>query len=136
MTKRYVRAHTAHTDLSADIFDHRDEEVVQALVTAGALVALADGELQPAERAELVNFVDRQGFAPTTSRRDIAEAFDSRLRELGTPAGPHVIVDTLRPMAGRSLASVVIRTADACDAFSVGFQPIAPAAGRWVPVPR
>jgi tellurite resistance protein len=112
MTKRYVRANAIHSELAADYLDHRDEEVMQALVTAGALVALADGELHAVERDELVNFVDRQGFVPTSSPRDIGEAFDSRVRELGEPSCANVIVDTLRPMAGRSLASVVVRTAE------------------------
>ena len=112
MTRHYVRAHTTHTDHAGDILDHCDGEVLQALVTAGALVALADGELDTAERAELVNFVDRQGFAPTASPDEIAAAFDCRVRELDTPSSINVIVDTLRPLAGRSLASVVMRTAE------------------------
>ena len=112
MTRHYNRAHATHADHAADIIDHRDEEVMQALVTAGALVALADGELDTVERAELVNFVDRQGFAPTASPDEIAAAFDSRVRELDTPSSINVIVDTLRPLAGRSLASVVMRTAE------------------------
>ena len=112
MTRHYVRSSTKQANLATDHLDHRDEEVMQALVTAGALVALADGELEAVERDELVNFVDRQGFAPTMSARDIAEAFDSRVRELGGRHCANVIVETLRPLAGRSLASVVIRTAE------------------------
>ena len=112
MTRHYNRAHAAHADHAGDILDHRDEEVMQARVTAGALVALADGELDTAERAELVIFVDRQGFAPAASPDEIAAAFDSRVCELDTPSSINVIVDTLRPLAGRSLASVVMRTAE------------------------
>ncbi len=51
-----------------------DREVMQALVTAGALVALADGQVDAIERDALVDFIDR--------------------------------------LAGRSLASIVVRTAE------------------------
>jgi len=112
MTKHYVRSSATTANLTAHYLEHRDEEVMQALVTAGALVALADGELEAVERDELVNFVDRQGFVPTTSPRDIADAFDSRVRELEDRCCAKVIVDALRPLAGQSLASVVVRTAE------------------------
>ena len=59
---------------------------MQALVTAGALVALSDGRVEAAERDELVNFVDQQGFVPTISRQEIAEAFGSRVRQLDRDA--------------------------------------------------
>ena len=82
------------------------------MVTAGALVALADGKVDASERDELVEFVDRQGFVPTISRHRIAEAFDNRVRQLKDRDGARVIVDTFRPLAGLSMASVVIRTAE------------------------
>ena len=51
MANRYTRS-----SIAGDL-DHRDEEVMQALVTAGALVALSDGRLEAVERDELVNFI-------------------------------------------------------------------------------
>ncbi len=112
MTNRYVLPSTTTAKLTADYLDYRDEEVMQGLVTAGALVALADGELKAVERDELVNFIDRQGFAPTISKADIAETFDSRVRELEGRYCANVIVETFRPLTGQSLASVVVRTAE------------------------
>ena len=85
-----------------------DEDMLQALVTAGALVALADGELAPVERGELLSFIDRQGFIPTISQQDAAAAFDNRVRQLEDRYGANVILETLRPLAGLSLASVVM----------------------------
>ena len=90
----------------------RDEDMLQALVTAGALVALADGELAPVERGELLSFIDRQGFIPTISQQHAAAAFDNRVRQLEDRYGANVILETLRPLAGLSLASVVMRTAE------------------------
>ena len=45
----------------------RDEDMLQALVTAGALVALADGELAPVERGESAR-VHTHYFAAGRSR--------------------------------------------------------------------
>jgi tellurite resistance protein len=91
---------------------HCDEALMQALVTAGALVALSDGRVDGAEQEELVNFVDRQGFVPTFSPQEIAEAFSARVRQLKDREAAGVIVESLRPMVGQSLASIVVRTAE------------------------
>ena len=112
MTNRYASANTATAELAADYADYRDKEVMQALVTAGALVALADGHLEDVERDELVGFIHRQDFAPTISQRGIAKAFDNRVRELQENYNPNVVIEALRPLAGLSLTSVVIRTAE------------------------
>ena len=111
MANRYDPSSTTTNKPTSDYLYISDEEVMQALVTAGALVALADGELEKVERDELVSFIDRQGFAPTILQADIANTFDSRVRELEGPYCANVIVETLRPLTGRSLASVVVRTA-------------------------
>jgi tellurite resistance protein len=111
MANRYIPSKTATVELTAHDLNYRDEEVMQGLVTAGALMALADGEVKTVERAELVNFVDRQEFVPTISQANIAETFDSRVRELEGRYCANVIVETLRPLTGQSLASVVVRTA-------------------------
>lgn len=111
MGNRYIPSTTATVQLATYDLDYRDEEIMQGLVTAGALVALADGEVKTVERAELMNFIDRQGFVPTISQVDIAKTFDSRLRELESRYCANIIVETLRPLTGQSLASVVVRTA-------------------------
>jgi len=112
MAEQQPRPRVTTAQLVADYIEHRDEEVMQALAAAGALVALADGKLETAERDELVSFVDRQGFAPTAARRDIAAAFDQKTRELEGQLSANAVVETFRPLAGRSLASVVVRTAE------------------------
>ena len=112
MANRYIRSTTTTAELTADYHDHRDEEVMHALVSAGALVALSDGQLKAVERDELVNFIDQQEFVSTISRYEIAEVFDKRVRQLKDRHSANVIVETLRPLAGLSLASVVLRTAE------------------------
>jgi tellurite resistance protein len=82
MVTRYFHPAATTTEFAVDHPDNRDKQVMQALVTAGALVALSDGQVKAIERDELVNFVDRQGFVPSISRQEIAEAFDNRVQQL------------------------------------------------------
>jgi tellurite resistance protein len=113
MTNRYAITNcTASAELAADQGSCRDKKVLQALVTAGALVALADGHLENVERDEVVGFVHRQAFAPTISHSGIAKAFDNRVRELEERYDPNLIIEALRPIADLSLTSVVLCTAE------------------------
>jgi tellurite resistance protein len=111
MTKRYTHSSATTAEHMADRLDNRDEDVMQGLVTAGALVALADGRVEEVERDELLNFIDRQQLAPTIPRTDIAEVFDRRVQQLEDRDSAEVIIENLRPLVGLSLASVVLRTA-------------------------
>jgi tellurite resistance protein len=112
MAKRYTNSGFTTPKLVAEYSDYRDEEVMEALVTAGGLVALADGRVETVERDELLNFIDRQQLVPSISQHDIAHAFENRLRQLEDRDSVQAIVDALRPLAGLSLASVVIRAAE------------------------
>jgi tellurite resistance protein len=123
MSKRYTRPNAVIAALTTNFLGHSDEEVMQALVTAGAVVALADGWIAAVERAELVNYLDRQGLVPTMSRDDIAEAFDNRARQLEDRDSAEVIVTAFRPLAGLSLASVVVHTAERVAAADCQIHP-------------
>jgi tellurite resistance protein TerB len=111
MAERYIHS-SPTTALNTGYLSNRDEEVMQALVTAGAFVVLADSRVDAIEPDELVNCIDRQEFVPTISQNNIAEAFDNRVRQLGDRDTANVIVETFQPLAGPSLASVVVRTAE------------------------
>jgi tellurite resistance protein len=112
MADRYIISKTITPELTTNDPNQWDQEVMQALVTTGALVALSDGRVETVERDELVRFVDQQGFAPTIAPEEIAETFAHRVRQLEDRHSASVIVESLRPLAGRSLASVVVRTAE------------------------
>jgi tellurite resistance protein len=68
--------------------------------------------VKPVERDELLNFIEQQGFAPDTAKGDIRELFDSRLRQLEDRHTLDTIIHALRPLAGLSLSSTVVRTAE------------------------
>jgi tellurite resistance protein len=121
MSKRDPRSKAMRIDDAvADYVDQRDEQMLQALVTAGAFIAVADGQIQLVERDELIDFVTRQGFVPASSKQDVAEAFDSRVRQLEDSRVRQLdgrdmfiaVFESVRPLAGMSLSSVVVRTAE------------------------
>jgi tellurite resistance protein len=89
-----------------------DEQVVTALVTVGAFVALTDGHVDRVERDAAVSYIDQRGLAPTISRRRIAEFFVARARHLENRDFADLIVDALRPVAALSLTFDVIRIAE------------------------
>lgn len=89
-----------------------DEQVVRALVTVGAFVALADGRLDASERDETVNYIDRQQLAPSISPPRIAAFFDARARHLEGRDFADLIADALRPVAALSLTFDVVRIAE------------------------
>jgi tellurite resistance protein TerB len=87
-----------------------EEDVMQGLVAARALVAVADGRVPAIEREELINFMQR--LMPAISANAIGELFDHRVREFEDRDVVEVITERLRPLAGLSLASAVVRTAE------------------------
>jgi tellurite resistance protein len=111
MATQYPPSSTT-AERASDYSDQGDQEIMQALVTAGALVALADGQAEAVERDELIDFIDRQRLVPAISRHDIAETFDNRVRQLENRDSLDLIIQAFQPLAGRSLASVVVRTAE------------------------
>ena len=113
MVKRHKRSDAGSmAEFVTDYLEQRDEEVMQALLAAGLFVACADGRVTRIERDELLDFIDRQGLAPNSSSRDVREALESLIRQLQAGDLLQTLVELLRPVAGLSLSSVVVRTAE------------------------
>ena len=70
MAKKHKRPSITTVDLAAEYLDQRDEQLMQALVTAGAFVALADGRVKDIERDELLSYVDAQDLVPTIAQQN------------------------------------------------------------------
>ena len=102
------RSRLTPAELMAQYLDDRNEELLDAVVTAAALVARADGRIEPAERGLLVDFLDRNGFLSVFTRNEILDAFERRVRELDEERGAETAVDSLGRLAGRSPARLVI----------------------------
>jgi tellurite resistance protein len=101
----------------------RDEQAMTALATAGALVALADGQVDAVERDEAVDYIDRCRLAPTVSRQRVAEFFDGRVRRLQDRDFTELVVEAFRPVACPSLVSEVIRLGERIAAADRRFHP-------------
>ena len=112
MAKKHKHPSITTDDLVAEYFDQRDEQVMQALVTAGAFVALADGRVKDIERDELLSYVDAQDLVPTIAQQEIVVAFDNRVREIEDRGSANVIVDAFRPLVGRSPSSFLVGVAE------------------------
>jgi tellurite resistance protein TerB len=106
--------HYIRPDVTGELRDpfDCDEQVVRALVTVAAFVALADGRIDAIERDEAVDYIVRRQLAPTISRRRITDFFDARARHLEDRDFGDLIVEALRPVAALSLAFDVIRIAE------------------------
>jgi len=94
--------------------DHQypsDDEVLHALATIGALVALADGLVADAEREALVDFSTKQRLISKASASTLGRVFDDRVEQLQGPACAQIILKSLRPLVGRSAGSAAVRTA-------------------------
>src|SRR5262245_13974087 len=99
-------------DITAAYVDDREDELLDAAVTAAALIARADGTVEPIERSEMLDVLRRNGLLSVFTRFDILDAFDSRLRQLEEDEGMEVAVDSLRRLAGRSPAWLVVETGE------------------------
>ena len=98
--------HSTHGELAGPF----DCDTVNALVTAGAFVALADGRVQTVERDEVVHYIHQRRFAPT--RQHITYLFDERARQLQEADFANVVLEALRPVPSMSLTSDVTRIAE------------------------
>lgn len=78
-----------------------DDELLDAVASAAALVTCADGKADAVERAETVNFLARNGFLATVGRADILDTFDPRLRFFQGPSG----IETASTACGESPAA-------------------------------
>jgi tellurite resistance protein len=59
-----------------------EEALFEAIITACAVVAFADGQVHYAEREEIIKLIDRSIDLSTYTTTETGEAFDSRIREL------------------------------------------------------
>jgi tellurite resistance protein len=106
-TTRNRFAMTKGTTMAAYL-DDREDELLDAVVTAAALVARADGWIDAVERSELLNFLNRHGLLSAFTRAEVLDFFERRVHQLEGDSGAAVAVGSLRRLAGRSLARLVV----------------------------
>ena len=99
--------------------DYLEERLFEAVVTAGAVVAVADGVAEPDERAELIDFVDRSTWLQSHTSDETAQAYDARVRQFTLDGGVPEAVSSLRGV-GDGLGSRVVMAAGQCVADADG----------------
>jgi tellurite resistance protein len=98
-----------HLDIiTVAYLDDREDELLDAVVTAAALVAQADNWIQQVEHAQLFDFLDRNPFLSISTRAEITEAFERRVRALRKPQGPAAALMRLKCLAGYKPAQLII----------------------------
>jgi tellurite resistance protein len=82
-----------------------NEQAAVALVIVGALVAVADRQVSPVERDEVVRFIRDRKLAPHISDDRLYAMFDELAERLEEPDFANVVIDTLRPVSDLPLSS-------------------------------
>lgn len=107
MSKRDDRHHAQATPSEPPLGGVEDD-LLDAVVTGAALVARADGWVEPVERGQLFDVLDRYDFLSVFSRAEIVEVFERRVRHLREPGGALAAVDLLRRYAGRAPSYLIL----------------------------
>jgi tellurite resistance protein TerB len=94
-----VREHVA--PIQAEIIEPSNvhERAAAALVTVGAMVAVADRHVSAAERQEVVRFISDLGLAAHLTEPRLAVMFDERARRLEQRDFANVVIDALLPVS-------------------------------------
>jgi tellurite resistance protein len=80
-----------------------EETLFEAVVTAGVVVAFADGRADAAERLELVGFVEQSSWLSTFTPAETSDAFDSRVRQFEMIGGvSESTISSLRQVGDRA----------------------------------
>jgi tellurite resistance protein len=110
MPNRNARNRVALTqaDIMAAYMDAREDELLDAIVTAAALVARADGCIEPVERSQLLDFLNSNGFMSVLTRTEILDLLERRIRQLEEKNGAEAAIESLGRLAGRSTARLVV----------------------------
>ncbi len=89
-----------------------NEQAAVALVIAGALVAVADRQVSPVERDEVIRFIRDRKLAPHISDDRLSSMFDELAERLEEPDFANVVIETLRPVSDLPLSSHLIELSE------------------------
>lgn len=89
-----------------------NEQAAVALVIVGALVAVADRQVSPVERDEVVRFIRDRKLAPHIPDDRLYAMFDELAERLEEPDFANVVIDHLRPVSDLPLSSHLIELSE------------------------
>lgn len=89
-----------------------NEQAAAALVIAGALVAVADRQVSPVERDEVIRFIRDRGLAPHIEDEKLLALFDTLAERLEEPDFANVVINTLRPVSDMPLSTHLVELSE------------------------
>ena len=112
MSKRIAspRFHKSPAEIAAELPADKAQEF-DAIVTVGALVARSDGWVDPAELAQLRDFLERYGFQ-SLARDDLRDSFERRMRDLRKADGFEAALASLGGYDGPGLSHLVVEAGE------------------------
>ncbi len=100
-----------------------NEQAAAALVIVGALVAVADRSVSPAERDEVIRFIRDRKLAPHIPDERLSAMFDELAERLEHPDFANVVIDALRPVSDLPLASHLMELSERVAAADENVHP-------------
>jgi tellurite resistance protein len=79
------RSQQWRAELAAASHESREDALFDAIVSAAALTARVDGYVQEVERAQFLDFLERQDLLWMVDREEALAHFERRVRELREP---------------------------------------------------
>jgi hypothetical protein len=100
-----AREHVAPNQGEISESSNVHEGAAAALVTVGAMVAVADRHVLAVERDEVVPFINDLGLPVHLTEPRLVAMFDERARRLEQRDFSNIVIDALRPVSDLSLSS-------------------------------
>jgi tellurite resistance protein len=107
---KLMRCNRVTTGIPAELLVSREGEILDAVVTAAALVSRTGGWVEPAEGDKLLNFLEREEFLTVFSRAEMLDLFERSVREMRLPGGSMMASDRLRQCARHTLGQCARHT--------------------------
>lgn len=102
----------SEAEIIADWQESRDDDLLDAVASAAALVARADGRADPAECGGMIDFLTRAGRLATITADDMHDALDRRLRTIEERSGIESAIADLERVAGGGSARLIADAAE------------------------
>lgn len=118
-----AREHVAPIQGEIDEPSNFHERAAAALVTAGAMVAVADRHASAVERDEVVRFISGLGLAAHLTEPRLAAMFDECVRRLEQPDRSKFVIDALLPASHLSLSSDLLAISERVAAADGNLHP-------------
>lgn len=121
--RKHTRPNARRAEMVAAYLEHREDELLDAIVSTAALVARADGWVQTVERSQLLDFVDRKELLSVFPREDTMAHFERCVRELKEPGASRAVIRRLSRHRDSPAASFIVNIGEEVAAADCRLDP-------------